>query len=209
LRAFPIRGFPPDYYEMRFTLKNGLGEILDKASAPFILSPSETVPHPVTIVRALSAADTFLYHLGLAIQYDKIGTAGRAEASYEKAYNMRPDYLDGIVQYADFLLRNGKAREAFGLVDKLRDNEKFRFNYFLLKGRAHLGMGEFGPAIENLLEGNKIYNSDTVLLNALGTSYYRTGRKKEALDALNASLRLNPEQPNIKELVARVQKELK
>jgi len=201
LRAFPTRGFPPDYYEMRFTLKNGRGEVVDKASAPFILSPAETVPHPVTIVRALPASDTFLYYLGLAIQYDKTGTAGRVEAFYEKAYNMRPDYLDGIVQYADFLLRNGKSKEALGLVDKLRDNEKFRFNYFLLKGRAHLGMGEFGPAIASLLEGNKIYNSDTRLLNALGQCYIRTGEKAKALEILKASISLNPDQKEIKDLV--------
>jgi len=66
--------------------------------------------------------------------------------------------------------------------------------------------GEYRPAIQSLLEGNKIYDSDTRLLNALGFCFYKTGQKK---DALNASLRLNPEQPDIKELVARVEKELK
>jgi tetratricopeptide (TPR) repeat protein len=69
--------------------------------------------------------------------------------------------------------------------------------------------GEYRPAIQSLLEGNKIYDSDTQLLNALGFCFYKTGQKKDALNALNASLRLNPEQPDIKELVARVEKELK
>jgi GWxTD domain-containing protein len=201
LEKAPARDLPPDYYEVSFTLKNAAGEVLDKSSAPFILSPAAVVPHPVTIVRALPAADNFLYFIGLAIQYDKTGTPGRAEAFYEKAYNMRPDYLEGIVQYADFLLRNGKAKEALGLVDKLRDNEKFRFNYFLLKGQAHLGIGEYGPAIENLLEGNKIYNSDTRLLNTLGRCYIQTGDKTRALQALKASLSLNPDQKEIQDLV--------
>jgi Tfp pilus assembly protein PilF len=46
-------------------------------------------------------------------------------------------------------------------------------------------------------------------LNALGYCFYKTRQKKEALDVLNASLRLNPNQPDVKDLRARVEKELR
>jgi GWxTD domain-containing protein len=209
LEKAPVRDLPPDYYEASFTLKNAAGEVLDKVSAPFVLSPAAAVPHPVTIVKPLLAAKNFLYYYGLAIQYDKTGDLAKAEAALRKAYDLRPEYLEGVVQYADFLVRAGKTDEALGLVETLADSANFRFDYFLIKGRALKDKGEYGPAIKNLLEGNKIYNSDTVLLNALGFCFYKTGQKKEALDALNASLRLNPEQSDVKELIARVEKELK
>ncbi len=207
--AFRARDLVPDYYEMDLTLKSGDGETLGAITAPFILSTAETVPHPVTLVRTLPPANNFLYFLGLATQYEKIGVPERAEACFQKAHEMQPDYPEGIIGYADFLLRINKPEEAMRLVEKLEGNEKFRFNFYLLKGRAFMGRGDFGAAVESLLEGNKIYNSDTALLNALGFSYYRTGRKKEALGSLGASLRLNPEQPDIKDLVARIEKELK
>jgi GWxTD domain-containing protein len=209
LDKVPTRDLPPDYYEVSFTLKNAAGEVLDKDSAPFILSPTTAVPHPVTIVRPVPTVNNFLFYYGLAIQYDKTGERGKAEAILRKAYDLKPDYLEGVVQFADFLLRAGKPDEALRLVEPLADSPNFRFDHFLIKGRALKDKGEYVPAIQSLLEGNKIYNSDTRLLNALGFCFYKTGQKKEALDSLNASLRLNPEQPDIKDLLARVEKELK
>ena len=209
LEKAPVRELPPDYYEVSFTLKNAAGEVLDKASAPFVLSPAAAVPHPVTIVKPLPAANNFLYYYGLAIQYDKMGDPAKAEAALRKAHDLKPEYPEGVVQYADFLVRSGKTDEALGLVEALADSANFRFDYFLIKGRALKDKGEYRPAIQSLLEGNKIYDSDTRLLNALGFCFYKTGQKKDALNALNASLRLNPEQPDIKELLARVEKELK
>ena len=69
-----------------------------------------------------------------------------------------------------------------------------------------MGMGNYSEALENLLEGNKIYNSDTNLLYALGFCYYNTGQKEKALDALKASLRLNTEQTEIKKLIEEIEK---
>ena len=50
-------------------------------------------------------------------------------------------------------------------------------------------------------QGNRIYNSDTRLLNALGLCFLRTGRKKDALEAFRASLKLNPQQLEISKLL--------
>jgi GWxTD domain-containing protein len=209
LREFPARDLPPDYYEMAFVLKDGTGAVLGRTSMPFIISTQESIPHPVTVVRTLPAANNFLYFYGLAIQYDKTGDPAKAEEAYRRAHAMNPDDPQGIADFSEFLLRSGKFDEALKLVEPLKSDEKFRFEYFLVAGRAQMGKGEYGPAIQSLLEGNRIYDSDTRLLNALGFCYYKTGKKNEARAALAASLRLNPEQPDIKDLAARVEKEMK
>jgi len=67
-------------------------------------------------------------------------------------------------------------------------------------------MEQYFQAIENLLKGNKIYNSNTHLLNSLGFCYYKTNQRKEAIEVLRASLRLNPEQQQIQELLEKVEK---
>lgn len=208
LEKAPIQGLAPDYYEVSFILKNAAGEVLGQGSAPFVLSPA-AIPHPVTIVKPMPAENSYLYYYGLAIQYDKTGRPAAAEAALRKALGLKPDYPEGIVQYADFLVRTGKPDEALELVEPLAARTDFRFDYFLIKGRALKDKGEFGPAIQSLLEGNKIYDSDTRILNALGFCFYKTGQKKRALDALGASIRLNSEQPDVKDLLARVEKELK
>jgi GWxTD domain-containing protein len=203
------RDLAPDYYELRVTLKNGQGAAVDESKASFILSPATAVPHPVTIVKPLPAANNHLYYYGLAIQYDKTGDKARAEALLEKGHTMGPDYLEGVVQFADFLVRAGKPDRALELADELAGAERFRFDHFLIKGQALRDKGDCAAAIQALLEGNKIYDSDTRLLNALGFCFYKIGQKKQALDALNASLRLDPGQKDIEELRGRVEKELK
>lgn len=69
-----------------------------------------------------------------------------------------------------------------------------------------MGLGKYPEAIENLLEGNKIYNSDISLLNSLGFCYYRIGEKEKALSAFKASLGLNHEQADVKRLVEEIEK---
>ena len=209
VQSLPAREFPPDYYEMTLSLKDGKGAVLGKGAAPFIISPTEIIPHPVTLTRPVPAANSFLYLYGLAIQYDRVGDPAKAEAAYRKGYEMKPDYAEGIADFADFLLRTKKYDEALRFAELLKGHEKFLFQHFLIKGLVLVEKAEYGPAIQSLLEGNKIYNSDTRLLNALGFSYYKTGRRKEALDVLLASLRLNTEQAEVKALVATIEKELK
>ncbi len=205
----PAREFVPDYYEMKLSLKDGRGTVLDEAKSQFIISPAEAVPHPVTLAKTFPLANTFLYFYSLAYQYDKMNKPDKAEANFEKAYSLKPDYTEGIIDYSGFLLRVRKYDLALELAEKFKGNERFKFDYFLIKGQALAGKGAYTQAIESLLEGNKIYNSDTRLLNSLGFCYYRTSKKREALEALGASLRLNPEQKEIKELVAEIEKRLK
>ena len=88
----------------------------------------------------------------------------------------------------------------------MKEDEKLKFDYYLIRGRAYMGMEKFSEAIENFLEGNKIYNSDVTLLNFLGFSYYKTGQKEKALNTFRASIRLNTEQTEIKKLIEEIEK---
>ncbi len=204
--TIPAREFSPDYYELTLTLNDGNGQVIDEASSPFIVSPSQTIPHPVTLAKSFPLSNNFLYYYSLAYEYDKMDLPGKAEANFSKALELQPDYAEGIVEYANFLLRGKKYQQSLDLIERVGRNEKLHFDYFLVKGQAEAGMGQFAAAIVNLQEGNKIYNSDTRLLNSLGFCYSKTGQKKEALEVLNASLRLNPDQPDIKGLIAEIEK---
>ena len=69
-----------------------------------------------------------------------------------------------------------------------------------------MGKAIYAEAIASLLEGNKIYNSDTRLLNALGNCYARTDQIKPALEAYRASLKMNPNQEDVKKIVQGLEK---
>ncbi|MBM3285244.1 MAG: tetratricopeptide repeat protein [Candidatus Aminicenantes bacterium] len=205
----PLQELVPDYYELKLALKGSEGKTIGEASSSFIVSPQPALSRAVTLSRSVSLENLFLYHHILAEQYERVDELKNAEAHFEKALALNPGHKPGIVAYAGFLLKTRQFDRALELVEGIAPDETLRFDYHLIKGKALEGKGKFEEAIISLLEGNKIYNSDTRLLNSLGFCYFRTGQKKAALDVLRASLRLNPEQSEIRELAARVEKELR
>ena len=134
--SIPAEEFPPDYYDLTATLKNGRGDTLDERTANFVLSAEKALPHPVSTVKTFPVAGSFTYFYTLAGQYDKMDENEKAEASYKKAYGLNPAYKTRIPDYAAFLLKVKKYGEALELAESIRGDEKMRFQYCLLRGRA-------------------------------------------------------------------------
>jgi GWxTD domain-containing protein len=207
--AIPAGELSPDYYEIRLILKNGRGEPVSEAESQFVISPQGDMPHPVTISKGIPLANSFAYYYGLALQYAQVNNPAGAEANFERTLALNPKYYEGVVGYGEFLLRTGNYDRAMEIIEPLAGVEARQFDYRLVRGRAFEGRGEYAAAIVELVAANGIYNSDTRVLNSLGFCYYKTGEKKGALDALNASLRLNAGQKEAQELLAKIEKELK
>jgi len=204
--VIPDQGLSPDYYQLKVVLKDNQERVLDEQTAEFIVSPEAAVPHPVILAKSFPLSNSFLYLYSLAYQYDRVKNYPKAEESYKKAYSLNPEYTRGAVEYAQFLIKIKKPNVALNLIESVKEDEGLRFEYYLIKGQALMGMEQYFQAIENLLKGNKIYNSNTHLLNSLGFCYYKTNQRKEAIEVLRASLRLNPEQQQIQELLEKVEK---
>jgi GWxTD domain-containing protein len=206
--VLPARQLSPDYYDIHLRLIDSAGDIIDSTSDHFILSAAQAVAHPTAYAKGIPLDHSYAYFYMLASQFRKTGRLEKAEDLYGRAFEMNPGYERGLLEYAQFLFEIQKFLECLDLIEKIGDNKNLQFNYFAMKGRAYMGMEEYTKAIANLEEGNKIYNSDTILLNSLGYCYYKTGQIKKALDALKASLRLNPQQDDIKKLIQEIEKHI-
>lgn len=206
VQSLPLSELSPDYYEMTLTLADGEGKTLDEGAANFVVSPENAIPHPIANAKGIPLASRYVYHLMLARQYEKANVHEKAEGQYQKVYELAPENNDGLLDYANFLLKVKKYNRALEVSGRLSGDEKYRFEYLLIQGRAQMGLGNYADAINSFLEGNKIYNSDTRLLNSLGFCYYKTGEKKKALETLGASLQLNAGQEEIKKLVKEIEK---
>jgi len=205
-QSIPAKELEPDYYELKLSLVDKTGNLIDEKTVNFIVSPEQAISHPIANAKGFSLSNQFLYFYMLARQSDKLNENEKAETYFKKAYELNPNNKEGIVEFANFLLKMKKYDDALGIIENIKDSEKLKYEYFLIKGRTRMGKGEYGEALASLLEGNKIYNSDPKLLNALGFCYYRTGQKQQALEVLSASLRLNPAQEDIKKLIAEIEK---
>jgi GWxTD domain-containing protein len=206
--SIPANEFTPDYYEMELNFVDENGETIDIRRGEFIIGLEEAIPHPIARAKAFPLVNNFLHFYMLAYQYDKVKDYVKAEEHYERAYNLNVDYKKGILEYANFLLKVKKFDRSLELIENVKEEERLIFDYYLVKGRAYMGLAQYAEAIESLLEGNKIYNSDTNLLNSLGFCFYKTNQKDKALNVLKASLRLNQNQENIQKLIEEIEKDL-
>lgn len=202
----PSEELTPDYYETEINLVDSQGDILDSKSVEFVISPNSSMGHPISLSKGFPLSNSFLYFYMLASQNRKLKKYEQAESYYSRAFEMNPDFKNGLIEYASFLVEFEQYDRALEMVEKFKDVEDFRFQYHLLKGKALMGLERYKEAIESFLEGNKIYDSDTGLLNSLGFCYYKTDQNKNALDALKASLKLNSKQENVKNLIKEIEK---
>ena len=196
----------PDYYEIVLELAGPDGLTLDSKKKTFIVSPDASIGHPIANAKGFSLANQFLYRYMLAQQAEKTGRAETAATLYEQAHQLNPDYKEGVLMYGNFLNKTGAFARALEVAEGLKDDPQRQFTYRVLRGHALAGQGKDGEALIELQQANRIYNSDTSVLNALGKCYFRLGRKAEALEALNASLSLDPSQEAVKKLVDEIKK---
>ena len=205
---FPWQGqfFAPGYYDVKITLRDGRGDVVQEEKANFIISPSDSVAHPTAYLNGFPLSESYMFFYMLGRQFDRIKDYENAEKAFEKALSEKPDYRKGFIEYAEFLFKIRKFGRSLELIEQVKDDPNLKFPYFFIKGKALMGMEKYEEAMENLLAGNEIYNSDTSLLNALGFCYYKTGQKDKALEVLNASLKLNTEQPEVRKLIGVIEK---
>jgi GWxTD domain-containing protein len=200
---------PPDYYEMTLALRDGADNVVDQNIGQFIVSPAKSLAHPVTMSKAFSLKNIFLFHYMLAYQYSQVGQSAKARAAYDRALALNPAFVDKIPEYAGFLIKEKQYADAAAMIERIKTEEKLRFQYALLKGQALAGLERYDEAILSLQEGNRIYNSDAGLLATLGNCYYKIGDNARALEALQASFKLNMEQTAVKALIDEIERKKK
>jgi len=202
----PPADLEPDYYELDVSLIGPGGTALDKKSGTFTVSPATAVGHPIANAKGIPAANQFLFRYMLGEQSEKTGRPAAAKALYEEAYRLHPEYKDGVVRYGNFLNRIGAFDEALRLAEDLRQDDRRQFPFHVIRGQALIGQGKYEEALADLQQANRMYNSDTSVLNNIGRCHQNLGRRAEALLAYRASLSLNADQPEIKKLIDELSK---
>lgn len=199
--TIPAGDLEPDYYEVAATLVGAGGAVLDEQRVQLTISPARAIGHPIAKAKGIPLANAFLFRYMLAEQFEKTGRPAEAKALYEEAYQTRPEYLDGVVRYANFLNKTGAFDQALKIAEGLRNDDRRKFVLHVIRGQALYGLARYAEALDDFTQSNRAYNSDTGVLNGIGRCNEKLGRKAEAVEAFKASLKLNPEQPEIKKLI--------
>lgn len=204
LKAIGEDGLNPDYYEVEVKLLDGTGKVVDTKSTNFSVAAVNSFAYPMETFNKLRAENPFYFYYLLAGQYDKAGVLAEAETYYARCLANNPEYLEGYIPYLSVLNKLKKYTQVMVEVEKLKGNSQLAFDYHLVKATALYGMKDYKEALNQLVAANKIYDSDTRVLNLLGFTFLNLKDTEEALKAFEASLKLDDKQPLILKTIAEV-----
>ncbi|HLP60859.1 MAG TPA: GWxTD domain-containing protein [Candidatus Deferrimicrobium sp.] len=191
-------------YQVKTTLMGEGNTIIDVQEKDFMVSPMATISHPPLASKLLKSENHFLFYMMLANQYENVKNIAKAGEYYEKALALNASYPQLVKAYAAFLMNREKYDRLLIIVENLKGQEKEAFDYHTLKGKVFYYLQRYDEAVRELLEANKIYDSDVSVLNTLGFCFIRLGNIEEARRVLSASLVVNQEQEDIVEILGRL-----
>ena len=117
----------------------------------------------------------------------------------EKAVAENPTFKKGKIDLAELYLMMGQPDKALSLLAQV--GTKGDAYLLFLEGKAYEMKGDVDTAIEKYYASIDIYDSDVRVLNSLANCLLKKGEKEEAIKVLKASLKINPKQKKIKELL--------
>ena len=200
LGQFSLVGLSGGNYILEAELFDPEGRSLDRASTPVIVSPRSEISRPWTYRRSFDTGQPGSLSLTLARQHLALGQFPEARAALEKA-SKEADLPAARWLLAGLLIQSGDDERALALLQPLEPDWSHQFEVIGGLGTIYYLRGDWALAVSYLERAADIRPPDTGLLNALGDSYYRLGELERAGAAFERSLRLNPDQKEIKKLV--------
>lgn len=138
-------------------------------------------------------------HNNLGAVYGRLGRSADEIAAYRKAVDLDPDYVDVHHNLGLALLKQGSVVEGEGELKRALTIDPHYAPAYLNLARSLLGRRRTADAAEILISGTRLVPGDADLQALLGEAYLSLGQKDKAVAALEKSLRLKPEQTEVRE----------
>jgi GWxTD domain-containing protein len=196
-----LADFPPAHYRIRVSLSSGGTEVV-AAGEEFDLTFAPSVGRPWYSSRVLPEAADPIYDQIVGSQLFNLGRYGEAMASLEKAFRKRPDLPEAAYNLALAYLAVSEYSKAIDVLTPFLDRqEPAKYEMYMLAGDAYRKSGDFAKAVEVLDRAVSHFGVNASILNAVGESFLGWGKRPEALAAFEKSLKLSPDQPEIKKRI--------
>jgi GWxTD domain-containing protein len=199
---FSLANYSAAYYILRISVQNAARAQRIAAEERFLVTPLPRLMRPWVgwppLALAPSDAPQFLHIVGL--QYMNKKGLAESRPLLEAAVRSDPNSASFALDYARLLL---ELKEYAGVKAAaqpfLADERKWEF--LEPAGRACQALGEHAEAIAYYKDYLAHFGANLNVLNAVGECYSQAGDTAEALAAWEQSLRIEPNQPKLKERV--------
>jgi predicted AlkP superfamily phosphohydrolase/phosphomutase/Tfp pilus assembly protein PilF len=145
------------------------------------------------------------HHNLLGLILERKGDLQGAERELRRAVALDPDYAGVLANLGSLLARSGRGEEAVAVLTRAVSKEPSNYEARMNLGAALGKSGRHRDAIVQFEEvRNRGFRSPT-LYNGLAIAYHETGQMQKCIDSLKESLSLDPDQPQVRAMLAEVQ----
>ncbi len=137
----------------------------------------------------------------LGATYGKLGRSVDEIGAYRKAVAIDPGYADVHHNLGLALLKSGQEGEGERELRRaLAVDPKYSSAYINL-GRFLMSKNKLNESLEVLQNGASRLTKDSAIQSLLGEAWLRSGQRDKGIAALESSLRLKPDQPEVRRLI--------
>jgi len=202
LRRFPLKDYRPGYYKLRASVVDAAGKEVLSSGSEFNIAPLASIPRPWNFNRVYPPLDHPYFSIIRANEYLGLGQNDQIIRELEKFYSPSSPQKDIAFRLATAYFNKRDFPKVIAIMDPLKEVQDLEIDKLL--GRAHLETSEYAKAVEFFTKALAAGGEIVEILNLLGYSHYKNNDLMSARKYLERSLKLNPNQPEIKRLIEEI-----
>lgn len=206
VQELSLEGFVGGRYRLVVDLLDPQGAVLDTRASDFDVSPRTSVARPSVQVfwPMIFPEVPGLLEITLGKQYLNLGEKEKARELFEASVAASPQMGSARESLASLLLEEGDTVRVVELLEPVYQQVPDRYEVLVLLGEAYVKQENYSKASELLEKAGALRQLDARYLSFLAVSHYQLGHRERARELLERSLSLQPDQPQVKELLEKL-----
>lgn len=206
VQEFSLEAFTGGRYRLQVDLLDADGTRLDTKTSDFDVTPRTAVARP--FLRGswplVSPEIPGVVEMCLGEQYLNLGDKAEARGLFENSIEANPRFGPAREALSHLLLEEGSSDRVIELLAPIFESDPSRFEVTVLLGEAYFQKKDYTRTVELLEKAITLRQPDARTLNVLASSHYQLGERPRARELLERSLSLQPDQPEIRELLEKI-----
>lgn len=191
-------------YRLQADLVDPSGDTVVSRSSDFDVSPRSAVPRPWAMYGTNDFADPASVLVALGSQHLEQGDRAQAEGLFRQVLARRPELVEARVPLARLRLDRGDAAAAIRLLEPVYRANPENYEAAMFLGEAYHGQDQPARAVPILEQALRLRRAEPGVLNLLASGEAELGNVAKAIEYLERSLELVPDQDAVRERLGRL-----
>ena len=206
LKRYPLKEYKPGFYKITVSVSDDKGMVGLEEKSEFSVSPVARIPRPWNFNKVYPSQDHPYFYLIRAYQYLGAGKYDQVIQEIENLYNEKNPHREIAIVLAKAYFKKYHYSRVVKILSPLivlKEPEILE-----LLGMSYFQLQDYQRAIDYFEQTLAEKGEDIEIINSVGLSYLKANDKKKALGYLERSLKLDPNQSQIREIAEKLKRDI-